>query len=313
MRIVIMRSRFQKGDFMIRAIVSIAILLCGTSFVRAESAINTPAKGCTRAVLQAAVDSYLAAQGAGNLSKMSLASQVKYFENMTEIKKDKGLWNTPLPIAFHRSLLDADSCLTFTEVIVTEGDHPCVLGTRLKVEDGKVSEIDSLVTKKGDWLFNAGDYLKYSKAEDWGVLNANERIDRQALIKAGNAYFDHFSDRNVEVPFGTPCARLEGGMYTTKDFDDPKASCNIGFPEGKDKLPITNRTYVVDVDMGTVNIFCRFGNPPGSPDSHTFRLVNGKLRYVHTLTLNVPGVTPEQIMGRPPATKPKSPAPSNAK
>ncbi len=294
-----------------RAIVSLAILLCSTSFIRSENATAAQAKGCTRAVLQTAVDSYLAAQGAGNPSKMSLASKVKYVENMTEIKKDQGLWNTPLPIAFHRSFLDVDSCRTFTEVIVTEGGHPCVLGTRLKVEAGKISEIDSLVTKKGDWLFNPDNYLKDSKAEDWRVLNADERIDRQALINAGNAYFDHFSDKTVQVPFGTPCARLEGGAYTTRNFDDPKATCDIGFPV--DKLPIVNRSYVVDVDMGTVNIFCRFGNPPGAPDSHTFRLVNGKLRYVHTLTLNVPGVSSEQIMGRQPKAKPKDQAPAEAK
>jgi hypothetical protein len=297
---------------MIRIIVSIAILFCSTSFVRAESAAAIQAKGCTRAALQTAVDSYLAAQGAGNPSKMPLASQVKYFENMTAIKKDQGLWNTPLSIAFHRSLLDVDSCRTFTEVIVT-GSQPYVLGTRLKVEEGKISEIDSLITKKGDWLFNADDYLKYSKAEDWRVLNANERIDRQALINAGNAYFDHFSDKTVPVPFGTPCARLEGGMYTTRNFDDPKATCDIGFPDGGDKLPIVNRNYVVDVEMGTVNIFCRFGNPPGAPDSHSFRLVNGKLRYVHTLTISVPGVSSEQIMGRPLPPKPQSQAPGNAK
>ena len=28
--------------------------------------------------------------------------------------------------------------MTFSEVIVTEGGHPYVLGTRLKVKDGKV-------------------------------------------------------------------------------------------------------------------------------------------------------------------------------
>jgi hypothetical protein len=296
---------------MIRMIVSIAILFFSTSFVRAESAPANQATGCTRTGLQAAVDSYLAAQRTGDPSKMSLASQVKYIENMTEISKEKGLWNTPLPIAFHRSFLDVDSCRTFTEVIVTEGSNPCVFGTRLKIEGSKISDIDSLITKKGDWLFNAENYLKYSKAEDWRVLNANERIDRQALINAGNAYFDKFSNKAVQVPFGTPCARLEGGIYTARDFDDPKASCDIGFPE--DKLPILNRSYVVDEEMGTVNIFCRFGNPPGAPDSHTFRLVNGKLRYVHTLTLNVPGVAGEQIMGRQPKAKPKSPAPGDAK
>jgi hypothetical protein len=297
---------------MIRTMVGIAILLCSASFIRDVNAAGQ-AKGCTRAELQAAVDSYLAAQMAGNLSEAPLAAKVKYGENMTEVKKEQGLWNTPLPITFHRSFLDADSCRSFTEAIVTEGGHPYVLGTRLKVEGGKISEIESLITKKDDWLFNADDYLKYSKAEDWRVLNANERVDRQALINAGNAYFDHFSDRAVKIPFNTPCARLEGGMYTTKVFDDPKASCYVGFPEGEEKLPILNRSYVVDVEMGTVNIFCRFGRPPGMPDSHTFRLVNGKIRYVHTLTPSVPGLNFDEIMGPPSKAKPKAQAPADAK
>ena len=34
----------------------------------------------------------------------------------------------------------------FPEPRIMKGDHPYVLGTRLKVEEGEVSEIDSLVT-----------------------------------------------------------------------------------------------------------------------------------------------------------------------
>ncbi|MBN2321213.1 MAG: hypothetical protein JXR49_19190 [Acidobacteria bacterium] len=295
---------------MIRAIIGIAILVCFASCVPEENVATSPANGCTREVLQTAVDSYLAAQEAGDPSKMLLASHVKYVEDMNEVRKEEGLWNTPLPIAFHRSFLDVETCRTFTEVIVTEGGHPYVLGTRLKVENGRISEIDSLVTDENAWLFNAENYLKYSTAEDWRVLNPDERVSRRELIAGGDAYFDHFADRTVEIPFGIPCVRLEGGIYTARDFDDPNASCDIGFPV--DRLPMTERSYVVDEDMGTVNIFLRFGNPPGAPDSHTFRLVNGKLRYVHTLTLTVPGIPNEQIMGRQPEAKPKSQAPGEA-
>lgn len=296
---------------MIRAILGILVLFFSASSLQANDPETGQSSGCTRTVLQTAVDNYLAAQEAGDSGKMRLAPKVKYLENMTEIKKEQGLWNNPLPVAFHRSILDVDSCRTFTEVIITGETTPYVLGTRLRVEDGRISEIDSIITKKGDWLFNADSYLKYSQAEDWRELTQSERVDRQTLINAGNAYFDHFSDKTVQIPFGKPCARLEGGAYTTRNFDDPNASCDIGFPE--DKLPIVNRSYVVDVDMGTVNIFCLFGNPPGAPDSHTFRLVNGKIRYVHTLSLTVPGVSSEQIMGRQPKPKPKSPAPVDAK
>jgi len=254
----------------------VAMLALGAICAQAHAA-------CTRDVLQAAVDSYLAAQKAGDRTKMQLTDQPKFLQNMGPIAADRGLWNTALPIAFSRSFLDEDRCRTFSEVIVTEGTRQYVIGTRLTVQDGKIAAIDSLVTKKGDWLFNANNYLKFSSAEDWHPLTPAERLPKQRLIDAGNQYLDQFSDKLVEAPWGVPCARLEGGMYTDRKHD-PNATCKVGIPPGV--LYIVNRDYVVDEQMGVVNIFCRFGNSEfGMPDSHTFRLVNGKLRYVHTLSV----------------------------
>jgi hypothetical protein len=265
---------------MIRAIVSMAILLCSTGLLHAQAV-------CTRSLLQAATDSYIEAQKAGNPEKMSLDPKAKFIENMSDTTKGKGLWNTALPIAFHRSIYDVARCKTFTEVIVTEGGHAYVLGTRLTVKDGKVTEIDSLVTDEGDWLFNAQDYLKYSKAEDWPILPVDDRVSRQDLVDAGNQYFDFvFMDRFIRPPWGTPCARLEGGAYTNTK-NEFKDNCQIPAPLGN--MFIVNRTYVVDEEMGSVNVFCRFGDATGMPDSHTFRLVNGRYRWIHTLSVNLTG------------------------
>ncbi len=239
---------------------------------------------CSRSQLQAAVDSYLTAQRAGDRAKMAFADKVTYRENMRSVAADKGLWNTALPIAFSRSFLDEVRCETFSEVIVTGGSHPYVIGTRLAVQDGKITRIDSLVTERGDWLFNAHNYLKYSSAEDWRPLPRAERVPAQRLIDAANEYLDQFSDKHIEAPWGIPCARLEGGAYTDRR-NDPHATCKVGIPAGV--LYIVNRDYVVDPQRGVVNVFCRFGNSQtGMPDSHTFRLVNGKLRYVHTLSVS---------------------------
>ncbi len=209
----------------------------------------------------------------------------KFVENMQEIGKGAGLWNTRLPIALSRSFLDTRRCRTFTEVIVTKGGHPYVLGTRLYVDDGKIARVDGLVTDKGDWLFNANAYLKYSSAEDWKKPKPDQRVPGQELIDAANSYLDQFSDKFVEAPWGVPCARLEGGAYTNRN-NDPKPTCRVGIPPGV--LYIVNRDYVVDEEMGVVNVFCRFGNSStGMPDSHTFRLVNGKFTNVHTLSVNL--------------------------
>ena len=107
----------------------------------------------------------------------------------------------------------------------------------------------------------------------------------QELINAANSYLDMFSDKFVKTPWGRPCARLEGGAYTNRN-NDPNATCEVGIPAGV--LYIVNRDYVVDEDLGVINVYCRFGNSStGMPDSHTFRLVNGKLANVHTLSVNL--------------------------
>jgi hypothetical protein len=277
---------------MIRAIVSIAILLSSTTLLRAQSA-------CTRSMLQAAADSYIAAQKAGDLSKMSLAPKVKFFENMSEIEKGKGLWNTALPIALNRSFYDTGRCKTFSEVIVTEGGHPYVIGTRLTVKDGKVTEIDSLVTDEGDWLFNAKDYLKYSSAEDWSILPIDDRVGRQALIDAGNQYFDLvFLDSGIKPPWGSPCARLEGGAYTNAK-NEYKDTCKIDGAINGGGMFVVNRTFLVDEEMGVVNVFCRFGDSKGMPDSHLFRLVAGRYRSIHTISVNLTG-KPIELPKAPP-------------
>ena len=43
-----------------------------------------------------------------------------------------------------------------------------------------------------------------------------DRDSRETLIKAADAYLNLFNDKSVVVPWGTPCVRLEGGLYTGK-------------------------------------------------------------------------------------------------
>jgi hypothetical protein len=266
---------------MIRMIAIIAMLF-SASFWHASTAVAA-SMGCTRVELQSVVDRYVQAVKQGNPAIMPLAAHARYVENKTETAMGQGIWQTALDIDFHRSILDVDACETFTEAIHTANTHPYVIGTRLRVVAGKVEEIVSLVTDKDDWLFNADNYRMYSSKEKWDIIPADKRSDRQTLIAAAAAYFDIFSNKNSKVPWGIPCARLEGGIYTSKDFNDPKASCNVGVPEDGN-VKLTNRHYVVDRDMGAVVGFVDFNNEK-VPDSHLFRVENGKLRYIHTLTV----------------------------
>jgi hypothetical protein len=240
---------------------------------------------CTREGLQRAADLYIAAQTKGDTSGMPLATGLGYVENMTPVALDTGLIKTAMKIDLHRSLLDPATCQTFTEVIVTNKEKPYVLGTRLRVNRDKIAEIEILWTTTGYWLFNADAYLKWSSSENWGTIPANRRDTRDTLVSAANAYLDAFLEGKKDgVPWGYPCNRTEGGMHTGKG--DPSDSCDVGVPAG---VNIANRRFIVDETIGAVVVFCTFGaggpgGGSGAPDTHLFRVENGKLRYVHTLT-----------------------------
>ena len=261
--------------------ISVFMLLC----FAIPSWAQTSVKGCTRAGLQEVTNKYLDALKQGTPSLMPLAPQAKYIERRKEIPLGQGLWQKPFPIDFSRSFYDVDICESFTEIIQANSDHPYVMGTRLKVVGGKIAEIESLASDQRDWLFDAKSYLKYSPAEKWDVIPPEKRSDRQALIKVASDYFDIFQDYSAfnKLPWSVPCTRIEGGMYTNAD-NHPNPSCTEGVPKGGG-VPMINRRYIVDVDMGTVIGQIDFGGEKGLPDAHTFRLENGKLRFVHVITL----------------------------
>jgi len=259
-----------------RALVSV-VMASGLLGIAAESGAQAR---CTRADLQKAVDSYVVAQTKGQASAMPLATPLVYMEQMRAADIATGILKAPLKIDFHRSLLDTTSCETFTEVIVTDKSHPYVLGVHLTVTGGRISAIDTLVADADDWLFNADGYLKYSTAENWNPVPAGSRSTRVALLAAANAYLDVFNDNSTPVPWGTPCNRLEGGAHTGNG--SPTDSCNVGVPSG---MHILNRRFIVDEEMNAVDVLDRFISETGAPDSHLFRLENGKIRYVHTITI----------------------------
>jgi len=265
-----------------KRIVVVAIVLAGALLAPAASYAQV---ACTRDGLQRAVDLYIAAQTKGDTSGLPLPNGLGYIENAAPADIATGLIKTAMTIEHHRSILDPSTCQTFSEVIVTNKEKPYVLGTRLRVNHDKIAEIEILWTTTGYWLFNAESYLKWSTSEKWDPIPAAQRDTRDTLVAAANAYLDAFLEGKKDlVPWGYPCQRTEGGAHTGNG--SPMDSCDVGVPSG---VNIANRRFVVDPTLGTVVVFCTFGagnanGGSGAPDVHIFRVENGKLRYVHTMT-----------------------------
>jgi hypothetical protein len=245
---------------------------------------------CSRIGLQYAAQQYLAGQATGDYSALPLAAGLGYWEQFKPVDIKTGFLTKKLNINRSFALFDEQSCQTYVEIMVTDKAEPYVAGIRMRVSYDKIAEIDIIYETTGYWLFNADDFLKYASLEDWGPVEPARRSTRGQLVSAANAYLDAFLEARIEaVPWGYPCVRIEGGSYTgSRDGSPtrPDASCSAGVPSG---VNIANRRFVVDEVLNSVVVYCTFGaggtnGSSGAPDAHMFRLENGKLRYVHTLT-----------------------------
>ena len=50
-----------------------------------------------------------------------------------------------------------------------------------------------------------------------------------------------------------------------------------------DNIDMAERRYVIDPNFGAVAVFLKMG-PNKRPDAHVFRIEDGKIRYIHTIT-----------------------------
>lgn len=256
------------------------IFAAAAAFAALSVASPASAQGnCTREQLDEVAQSWINAIEKGSMFEMTLGEWVDYRENL-KLGTLSAILDKPRHVDHSMKLLDMTTCQVFIETIMTDPDHPYVMATQITRSGfaGGVGVISNIVTDEGDWLFSAANTLKYAKGENWSVIPEGQRNTRAELLAAANAYLDLFMDKNTQVPWGTPCARLEGGAYTGKGL--PTDSCNVGVPSG---IKMVERTYVVDETIGAVDVFLKMGDN-ARPDSHLFRIENGKIRYVHTTT-----------------------------
>jgi hypothetical protein len=167
--------------------------------------------------------------------------------------------------------------------------RPILFASRLKVEKGKIAEIETIVARENDFAFNAENVLK-TKDQDWEtVLPPEKRAPRKALADAANNYFALFAENStVSVPFAQVCDRWENGMQTTaKDHDCSPVTFRKQIGMSINHGP---RRVWVDAEKGISIAFMMFGggataseaNPTGSGlvDCHMFRMRDGKVDLI---------------------------------
>ena len=170
--------------------------------------------------------------------------------------------------------------------------RPILFASRLKVENGKIAEIETIIARERNFAFSVQNELK-TKDQDWDtILPPGKRASRRELADAANNYFALFAEGStVSVPFAKVCDRWENGFLTTgMDHDCSPVTFRKRIGASINHGP---RRVWVDTEKGISIAFMAFGggataneeNPTGSGlvDCHMFRMRDGKVDLIHSI------------------------------
>jgi hypothetical protein len=294
---------------MIKRIAAYFVATCFAASVCAAVLHAQAGDSCKRKDLEDITEKYFTSLQEHSTAALPLATTVKFTENGVEKEVGKGFWETAGKPLLRRTLIDTQKCGTGTIAVIEEKFTKAAAGTpakggmmgakpkpmpaegtirpilfaaRLKADNGKITEIETMIARENDFAFNAEGLLE-TKGQDWEtILPPEQRTARKVMIEAADNYFNMFAtEPKVSVPFAKVCDRWENGTQTTKGGSfagGPAMPAHDCSPKG---LVISNhgpRRFLVDTEKGIVAAYVLFAG--GLPDCHMFKMVNGKVELI---------------------------------
>ncbi|MGB6451473.1 MAG: hypothetical protein WBE92_12040 [Steroidobacteraceae bacterium] len=243
-----------------------AVLTCVWAAVAVGGAARAAgtAPSCDRACLTGILDQYLAGLVAHDPSRVPFATKVKFTENNVQLRIGDGLWGTVSGIRHDSDLSFADPA--DGEVgyygVVEEHGNPAYIALRLKVAGRKITEVESIVCRKGDGPGPTANFGALRHDPSFSETEpAKARSSRAQLIALANGYFSTLerNDGTLHTRFDPSCSRLEDGWNSAGDPEakDPftRLSCGgqfkLGYYRWDDRVR-DRRFLVIDEERGLV-------------------------------------------------------------
>jgi hypothetical protein len=196
---------------------------------------------CDRACLEGVMDQYLAALVAHDPKRVPLSADAKYTENDQLMDIGDGFWKTVEGLGNYKHVFaDPGAGQVAFMGTMREAGAPLLMSLRLRIELGRITEIESVYFKPG----GAGpnniaemDKPGYKPEDMWfKTIPPAERLSRQEMIATADAYFsglEHNDGKGVNgtgtYPFTNDCDRIENGSHTTnvpRPPNEPKDAIN---------------------------------------------------------------------------------------
>ncbi|HEV8395549.1 MAG TPA: hypothetical protein VGQ37_14820 [Vicinamibacterales bacterium] len=259
-----------------------AALLVGSLGTRVSGSTGPIPLDCNRACLEGLIDQYLKAVVAHDPSRVPLSKDVMYTENNQVIDVGDGFWKTAQGLGNYRHVFaDPEFGQVAMMGTMMEAGTPILMSLRLRVELGRITEIESIYFKPGGGgPNNIAAMDKMGKAEDlwFRTIPPAQRLSRQQMISVADAYFSGLQKNDGKgvngsptYPFTNDCHRIENGAPTTNVPAPPNQApgtinlfsmdCLTQFQKGLYYVVqnIHHRRYpLVDQERGVVWAHCTF-------------------------------------------------------
>ena len=237
---------------------------------------------CNRECLIGLTEAYLSAMVARDPAKAPVTANVRVTQNTRPMSLGQGVWESIKGVRGYKLLVTDPAAGQVALYTVVDGaERPGLLTLRMKVEERRISEIESVYVGIGQTGFGSVDNLVTVDPVWTASLPPAQRRPRAEMVDIANRYFETLEKNIVDhVPFTSNCLRIENGVQTAGRAGAPGLAglgCreNVNHPMWNYITQITPRRHlVVDEERGLVSGMYMFRHGGTEP---TYTLPSGEV------------------------------------
>ncbi len=167
---------------------------------------------CDRACLKGFIDLYVDALAHHDPSRLPVAAKVRFTENGAQVPLGEALWVTfSKPLEYRHYFADPQSGQVAAFITLMENDYPDYMMLRLRVQDRKISEIETIISRNNPRILTMPPFdPMWEETEP-----AGRRLTRAQLIKGAVGYLTAVAMADGSLaPFSDDCSRTEVGLVS---------------------------------------------------------------------------------------------------
>jgi hypothetical protein len=277
------------------------ILYCMTSSWLLTSIPAGAQTACDRDCLREHMTRYLDALVRHDPSRLPVAADLKFTEDAVPMRLGEGLWKTATRILpYRQEFIDVSAGISGTHVLIEESGAPVMTVVRLKVTDGRLAEVETMVVRSRDegLLFEPGALTSVNPVMLFAPHKAQLQT-RDAAVRIAALYpagLRAGSFVTVDVPFAADAYRFENGRLMAGPGCSFAPGCDDIKTQRIPTLPETvHRVAAVDEELGIVWFRLDFGAGSTGPSSATklivweaFKVYGGQIHAVEAFMETAP-------------------------